>query len=54
MINIKKIVYSDKNFSANTYIISDINDNCFVVDPGIDDINIINYIKSIDKKSFLC
>lgn len=44
-INVKKFVYDDyHSFSANTYILSDENNNCFIVDPGIDDNNVIKYI----------
>lgn len=44
-INVKKFIYDDSTFSANTYILSDEFNNCFIIDPGIDDINILNYIK---------
>lgn len=43
-IKVETFNYDDYCFSCNTYIINDDANNCLIVDPGIDDINIINFI----------
>lgn len=54
-IEIKTFIYDDWHFSCNTYVVYDEMKKCLIIDPGIDDTNIIDFITSnnLDVKGIL-